>query len=58
MGRNAQSYSSIISGTIVKAPHPSPMSAGLFFSQGPYFSVINEHLEEQQMGRINWKENS
>lgn len=40
---------------IIKAPHPSPLSAHRGFFGGKYFSRCNTYLQEHSIGEIDWK---
>ncbi|GHV17592.1 uracil-DNA glycosylase [Clostridia bacterium] len=56
-GRNAQEKEPLISGTnhlILKAPHPSPLSAHNGFFGCKHFSKTNEFLREKNIAEINW----
>ncbi|MFK5893676.1 MAG: uracil-DNA glycosylase, partial [Pseudomonadota bacterium] len=57
-GAYAQKKGSIIDAdkhTIIKSPHPSPLSAYRGFFGSKPFSKINQFLEKNQLMPINWK---
>lgn len=57
-GRFAQAKESLIDGTrhlILKAAHPSPLSAYHGFFGCRHFSLTNEYLEMQGKGGIDWR---
>ena len=41
--------------TVLKAPHPSPLSAHRGFFGCAHFSATNRHLESRGLDRIDWK---
>ena len=56
-GRNAQSKEKLITNTkhfILKAPHPSPLSAYSGFFGCKHFSASNKFLEENNIKKVNW----
>jgi len=57
-GRYAQAKESLIDGSkhlILKAAHPSPLSAHNGFFGCRHFSKTNEYLAQQGLGGIDWK---
>ncbi len=57
-GRNAQEKEALITNPrhlILKAPHPSPLSAFAGFFGSRPFSKINDFLEQQGRGPIDWR---
>ncbi len=56
-GRNARDHEPLIDGSrhlVLKAPHPSPMSADRGFFGCRHFSQANEFLERHGRQRIDW----
>lgn len=57
-GRNAQSKENLVDKNrhlVLKAAHPSPLSANSGFFGCKHFSQANKFLEEQAIAQINWK---
>jgi uracil-DNA glycosylase len=56
LGRDAQSYEHILKGKqiIVKASHPSPLSANLSFLGSKCFNKVNEELIKMKLNPIDW----
>ena len=58
-GNYAQKKGSIINQKrhkVLKAPHPSPLSAHRGFFGCRHFSKVNEYLQDQGKTRIKWTE--
>ena len=56
-GRDAQSKQKLITGDhlVLKAPHPSPLSAHTGFFGSKPFSQANSYLESHGLSTINWQ---
>ncbi len=57
-GSHAQAKASLIDDTkhyILKAPHPSPLSASRGFFGCSHFSLANEMLSQRGLDEINWR---
>lgn len=58
-GRYAQNKGAVIDSSkhlILKAPHPSPLSAHAGFFGCKHFSQANEYLEKREESPVKWKE--